>query len=1078
MATADAYPFPTQPAPLRFAVALAAVGIVFVLDSAFNDLIDDGSHSCCWARRSWRARGSREQDRRWRRPSLGALLGAIGRPGLADAARATQTHLALFVVQGLLLTALVSELRRARRVAEQQASDAHEARRESEAAARMKDEFLATISHELRTPLNSVLGWLHLLRTGKLDAATATRGLESIERNVRLQAQLTGDLLDVSKVLTGKLRLDSRPVSLADASRQAVAAAAPAAQAKGVHVTAAIPESSVPVLGDPDAAAPDRLAPARQCDQVHAAGRRRWTDGRRRGRRGEADRVRQRSRDRSRVPAAHLRPVHAGGSVADAHRGRAGRRALAGAGSRRAARRRDSSRQQRGRARRGVHDAVPAARPWRPICCHHRLSRSTDSRSPRPLDGVRVLVLDRGCRRPRARCARSCSNAGRSCGRRIRLPTRSRRSRPGGPTCWSATAHAGSRLVCAGREGSVARADSRRPHPGGGADGIRADRRAGAADAASVADATCRSRSSRRCSTAEIARLTGRERRSPSAVSESECRCPNLCQQHVNDASRPASRSRPTAPPHARVWAPAANWSRSCSTAIAREPGGCAGRSDGYFAASCQASEAGDRYWLRLDGLMLRPDPASRYQPDGPHGPSDGRRSAGIRLDRRELARHRARRARSSTRCTSARSRPKAPGGPRAAQLDALADLGITVVEMMPVADFPGRFGWGYDGVNLCADRLYGTPDDLRAFVDRAHALGIGVILDVVYNHSVPTATTLADFSPDYFTDSYKNDWGRALNFEGPQAHATIFVENAAYWIDEFHFDGLRLDATQDIHDASPEHVIATIVRRAREAARHAVAVHRRGERAAGHAARARAIAQAGTARDALWNDDYHHTAVVALTGKREAYYLDYRGSPQELVSCAKYGYLYQGQWYAWQKQRRGTPALDLPPTAFVVYLENHDQVANTAFGRRLHQTALAGAAARADGADAARSGDAAAVPGAGVRRVVAVSVLRRSQGGVERVDQRRTAGVPVAVSERQGSGSAAALRPAGRRDDIRAEQARSRRSANATAVVRAAPRSAAAAAAGSGDPACRSAPAGRRGDRARRVRAAISGRR
>ncbi|HEU4651308.1 MAG TPA: HAMP domain-containing sensor histidine kinase, partial [Croceibacterium sp.] len=250
MSTADAYPFPTQPAPLRFAVALGAIGAVYVINALFGDLIDDGSHFLLL--------GTAVMAAAWfagTGPALavtvaGAVLGAWDSPSTIIAARATQTHLALFVVQGLLLTALVSELRRARRVAERQVQDAQDARRESEAASRMKDEFLATVSHELRTPLNSVLGWLHLLRSGKLDQRTAGRGIEAIERNVRLQAQLTGDLLDVSKVLTGKLRLESRPVSLADASRQAVMAAIPAAQAKGVEVSSTIPDSPVPVLGD------------------------------------------------------------------------------------------------------------------------------------------------------------------------------------------------------------------------------------------------------------------------------------------------------------------------------------------------------------------------------------------------------------------------------------------------------------------------------------------------------------------------------------------------------------------------------------------------------------------------------------------------------------------------------------------------------------------------------------------------------------------------------------------------------------------------------------------------------------
>ncbi len=250
MATADAYPFPTQPAVLRFAVAIAAVGSVFLIDSLFDTLIDEGS--------LFLLLGTAVMASAWfagTGPALaavvaGAVLGSADAPTLGIEARAAQTHLATFVIQGLLLTALVAELRRARRDAEQRAGEAQDARRESEAAGRLKDEFLATVSHELRTPLNSVLGWVHLLRTGKLDSPTATRGLESIDRNVRLQAQLTGDLLDVSRMLTGQLLVESRPVSLADAANQAVLVAIPAAQAKGVRVTTTIPDRPVPVLGD------------------------------------------------------------------------------------------------------------------------------------------------------------------------------------------------------------------------------------------------------------------------------------------------------------------------------------------------------------------------------------------------------------------------------------------------------------------------------------------------------------------------------------------------------------------------------------------------------------------------------------------------------------------------------------------------------------------------------------------------------------------------------------------------------------------------------------------------------------
>ena len=251
MPTADAYPFRTLPAPLRFAVALTAVGAVFVLDRSFASVIDDGSLFLLLATAVMASAWFAGTGPALAATVAGALVGAW-QPEAAWNVRATGTHLALFVVQGLLLTALVAELRRARRVSELQAREAHVARTETESAGRMKDEFLATISHELRTPLNAVLGWLHLLRTGKLDSTTSARGLESIERNVRLQAQLTGDLLDVSKALTGQLRLDSRAVSLVEAVRQAIAAASPAAQAKGVLVTSVLPETTLlAVLGDP-----------------------------------------------------------------------------------------------------------------------------------------------------------------------------------------------------------------------------------------------------------------------------------------------------------------------------------------------------------------------------------------------------------------------------------------------------------------------------------------------------------------------------------------------------------------------------------------------------------------------------------------------------------------------------------------------------------------------------------------------------------------------------------------------------------------------------------------------------------
>jgi maltooligosyltrehalose trehalohydrolase len=270
-------------------------------------------------------------------------------------------------------------------------------------------------------------------------------------------------------------------------------------------------------------------------------------------------------------------------------------------------------------------------------------------------------------------------------------------------------------------------------------------------------------------------------------------------------------------------------------------------------------------------------------------------------------------------------------------ELAELASAGITIIEVMPVADFPGRFGWGYDGVDLFAPTwLYGQPDDMRAFVNEAHAQGIGVILDVVYNHLGPDGNFLAAFTPWYFSQKYRNDWGVGLNFDGDHSGPVreFFLANARYWIDEFHLDGLRLDATQDVKDASPTHILCEIARAARNAAgnRRVVLI---AENEPQETCLVRPEKEGGYGLDALWNDDFHHSALVALTGRNEAYYSDYEGKPQEFVSAAKYGYLYQGQWYRWQNQKRGTPAIDLAPASFVNFIQNHDQVANSARGER-----------------------------------------------------------------------------------------------------------------------------------------------
>ncbi len=387
---------------------------------------------------------------------------------------------------------------------------------------------------------------------------------------------------------------------------------------------------------------------------------------------------------------------------------------------------------------------------------------------------------------------------------------------------------------------------------------------------------------------------------------------------------------------HFRLWAPAGQSvdlvldGGARVVPMAREEGG-------YWSVAAEA-RAGDRYAFRVNGdEKAYPDPASRFQPEGPHGPSEIVDPARYQWQDGEW-----------------RGRPMAgqviyelhvgtftPEGTYAAaarELEELARLGITVLELMPVAEFDGRFGWGYDGVDLFAPfHHYGSPDDLRAFVDEAHRVGLSVILDVVYNHFGPSGNYLRVFSPAYFSDAYENEWGDAINFDGADAGPVreFFVSNAAYWIREFHFDGLRLDATQQIFDASARHVITEIGEAMRAAAgsREVFVV---AENEPQLTDLVRSEADGGMALDGLWNDDFHHSAMVALSGRREAYYSDTHGTAQEFIAAAKYGYLFQGQYYGWQRHPRGTPGLDLEPWRFVVYLQNHDQVANSVHGRRM----------------------------------------------------------------------------------------------------------------------------------------------
>jgi maltooligosyltrehalose trehalohydrolase len=373
------------------------------------------------------------------------------------------------------------------------------------------------------------------------------------------------------------------------------------------------------------------------------------------------------------------------------------------------------------------------------------------------------------------------------------------------------------------------------------------------------------------------------------------------------------------------------------AAALEPEPGG-------YFSGLVEAAAPGSLYRFRLDGEGPFPDPASRFQPEGPHGPSRVVDPGAFRWSDSGW-RGPAREGQAIYELHVGTLTRHGTWAAAMAELPRLQDLGITMLEVMPLAEFSGRFGWGYDGVDLFAPtRLYGEPDDARRFVDRAHALGLAVILDVVYNHLGPDGNYLKQFAESYFTDRQRTAWGEAINFDGAGAGPVreLFLENAGYWIDEYHLDGLRLDATQDVHDGSPDHILAAVARRVRQAAggRRSFLV---AENEPQDAILVRPPEAGGYGLDAMWNDDFHHSACVALSGRSEAYYSDYRGTPQELVSAARHGFLYQGQRYAWQGKRRGAPALDLPHAAFVHFLQNHDQVANSARGERGHE--LAGAA-------------------------------------------------------------------------------------------------------------------------------------
>ena len=359
----------------------------------------------------------------------------------------------------------------------------------------------------------------------------------------------------------------------------------------------------------------------------------------------------------------------------------------------------------------------------------------------------------------------------------------------------------------------------------------------------------------------------------------------------------------------------------------------------GWLGATPPQIGPGARYGLRIGGETV-PDPASRSQPDGPGGLSEVVDAGSFTWSD-----------------ASWTGRPwhetvlyelhlgtfTADGTFVAAiaHLEHLARLGVTMIELMPVGEFPGSRNWGYDGVLPFAPfHGYGRPDDLKRLVDAAHAVGIAVVLDVVYNHFGPTQNAIEHYAPEFFTGRHKTPWGGAIDFAQPAVRA-YFIENAVYWIEEFHLDGLRLDAVQAVFDDGSQHILDEIAARVRTAAadRH---VHLTLENDNNDS---RWLAPG--LYQAQWNDDFHHVMRVLLAGRIDGYYRDYARQPLDrLGKSLAEGFSYQGDDESIHRPglMRGTPSAHLPPVAFVNFLQNHDQVGNTPFGKRL--SALASPAA------------------------------------------------------------------------------------------------------------------------------------
>jgi malto-oligosyltrehalose trehalohydrolase len=382
-----------------------------------------------------------------------------------------------------------------------------------------------------------------------------------------------------------------------------------------------------------------------------------------------------------------------------------------------------------------------------------------------------------------------------------------------------------------------------------------------------------------------------------------------------------------------RLWAPAAKTVELCVEGAA--PLAMA-RTDGWFELTTGAARAGTRYRYRIDGGIAVPDPASRYQPEDAHGPSAVVDPGAYRWQHAWTGRKWHETVLYELHVGAFSPEGTFDGVRR--RLDHVAALGATAIELMPLSDFPGARGWGYDGVlPFAPDSAYGTPADLKRLIDTAHGRGLMMFLDVVYNHFGPDGNYLHLYAPQFFTERFHTPWGAAIDFSRREVR-DFFIANALAWLEEYRFDGLRFDAVHAIRDESAPDILEELAdtMRARLPDRHVHLVLENDDNAAHYLRRApdgaprRYVAQ--------WNDDIHHAMHVLATGESGGYYADYADDPAaHLARCLAEGFAYQGEASPHRDgRRRGEASAHLPPGAFVSFLQNHDQIGNRAFGERI----------------------------------------------------------------------------------------------------------------------------------------------